>query len=642
MPERAYQDAQIFKERCEDSPGVVILCQGDWRPTPERLGFFEKHNYYVLTAANGFQDIVDWLPQPRCIGAMFGHPGTVAQARAAFPDKVIERFEGVGARFLRNISQETPYNLHNAGLPFTATVPRALRTLDVVSVFSPVPLKRGELLLESLIDSNASAYLFAHSFGGDPKQFENLLALVKAAGKSIEYFHLPFDPYALIRIDGRIVIDGRPIGANSSIVSSYLGRCRLFVHTSTTEGISNAIMEALISDVPVLLCDDIRGPQQELSQQLPKCIFRTPPDKQALTDSIRRLLAHDHIDGAISSSFRAIIDPYEINRTMVLGVQKWFARHGLPWKGHCLGLLGGVQSKLDFANLTAEESYRGHRHIYGGFVSPLNCVAIQHEIARNAGIRDYARSLEAEHGTIAVMADGNRQDYAIRKITDDDAGLTRFVRTFAAWPELKHALIIGELPEEVLTALIKTLAGNLSAPRLHCLQSSANAHRQFSELLKKVPFADCHHASSVPLAEFPPESDVIDYYRQTPDKLSDYPLGQVLGWFRADIAEMQTPEKIGEDGIGNILQTIGQPIFDAVIINGREFTGHAELKRLIGAPIILLGCTRTYKNRASLLALLKNEDYELVLSAANIGNGYAGFVSRQAIGKLALNGRPPA
>ena len=53
------QDAQIFKERCEDSPGIVLLCQGDWRPTAERVHLFEAQNYYVLTAANGYQDIVD-------------------------------------------------------------------------------------------------------------------------------------------------------------------------------------------------------------------------------------------------------------------------------------------------------------------------------------------------------------------------------------------------------------------------------------------------------------------------------------------------------------------------------------------------------------------------------------------------------
>lgn len=58
---------------------------------------------------------------------MFAHVDTVAQARQQYPDKVIERFEGVGARFLRTLTQELPYGLHNAGMPFTVTVPATLK-----------------------------------------------------------------------------------------------------------------------------------------------------------------------------------------------------------------------------------------------------------------------------------------------------------------------------------------------------------------------------------------------------------------------------------------------------------------------------------------------------------------------------------
>ena len=48
----AFQDGQIFKERCEDSPGIIMFCQGDWwHPTPERVAMLERENYYVLTSA---------------------------------------------------------------------------------------------------------------------------------------------------------------------------------------------------------------------------------------------------------------------------------------------------------------------------------------------------------------------------------------------------------------------------------------------------------------------------------------------------------------------------------------------------------------------------------------------------------------
>lgn len=359
------QDGQIFKEPCEDSPGIVMFCQGDWwHPTPERVALLERTNYYVLTAANGRQDIPFWLSHPRCIGGLFGHKETVDQGRKAFPDKVVERFEGVGGRFLRNISQDLPASLNYAGVEMTAVPSREMKTFDVISSFSPAPLKRGNLLMELLVKSGVSAYIFAHYMGGDQKMFADFVALIERLGKSIEFFHLPFDPYALMRIDGRIVVDCRPIGANSSVVANYLARARLYVHTSTTEGFSNAIMEALHNDVPVLLCEDILGPLQTLSAELPQCIRRSAPLVDELSLHLKDLLANPPAVGAIKSAFNAVVNPFEVNRRVVRGAQAWFAKQGLSWKGHCLGIFGGSQSKLDLSYVSAEQAYRGRAPIY--------------------------------------------------------------------------------------------------------------------------------------------------------------------------------------------------------------------------------------------------------------------------------------
>ncbi|HET8694035.1 MAG TPA: hypothetical protein VFM33_05155 [Aquabacterium sp.] len=361
----ALQDGQIFKEPCEDSPGIIMFCQGDWwHPTPERVALLERTNYYVLTAANGRQDIPFWLSHPRCVGGLFGHKETVEQGRKAFPDKVVERFEGVGGRFLRNISQDLPASLHYAGVEMTAVPSREMKTVDVISSFSPAPLKRGNLLMELLVKSGVSAYIFAHYMGGDQKMFADFVALIERLGKSIEFFHLPFDPYALMRIDGRIVVDCRPIGANSSIVANYLARARVYVHTSTTEGFSNAIMEALHNDVPVLLCEDILGPLQTLSAELPQCIRRSAPQVAELDKHLKDLLANPPQVGSIKSAFNAVLNPFEVNRRVVRGAQAWFERQGLPWKGHCLGIFGGSQSKLDLASMSAEQAYRGRAPIY--------------------------------------------------------------------------------------------------------------------------------------------------------------------------------------------------------------------------------------------------------------------------------------
>jgi hypothetical protein len=393
----SFQDGQIFKERCEDSPGIVMFCQGDWwHPTPERVALLEKENYYVLTAANGRTDIPFWLGHPRCIGSLFGHQSSVAAGRQAHPDKVVERFEGVSARFLRSVSQDLPFSLHYAGAAYTDVAAKELKTVDVVSSFSPVPLKRGNLLMETLIKSGLSAYIFAHYLGADEKLFLDFSAMVERMGHRLEYFHLPFDPYALIRIDGRIVIDCRPIGANNSIVSNYLARAKVYLHTSTTEGFSNAIMEALHNDVPVVICNDILGPLQSLADELPRCIVRSAPNVDDLGKAIRELIDHPMETGQVKASFDAVLNPFEINRRVVRAAQVWFERNGLPWKGHCLGILGGIQSKLDLSQASAEQSYRGAKPIYGSPEMTRNYVGFHANVALTHGRQDLVKVLAAE------------------------------------------------------------------------------------------------------------------------------------------------------------------------------------------------------------------------------------------------------
>lgn len=624
MAIQTMQDAQIFKERCEDSPGIVVLCQGDWRPTAERIRLFEEQNYYVLTAANGYQDIVDWLPQPRCIGAMFAHVDTVTQARQHYPDKVIERFEGVGARFLRSLTQELPYGLHNAGMPFTGTVPAALKTVDVVSVFSPVALKRGQLLIESLLAANISAYLFAQSLGSNPQLLESFLDVVRRMGKSIDYFYYPFDPYALIRIDGRIVIDGRPIGANNSLVSGYLARARLLVHTSATEGISNSVMEALLNDVPVLVCEDIRGPLQDLSLQLPGCISRSAPEAKALAANIKVLLSSTREPGAIRNTFRKTIDPFEINRRMVRGAQKWFARNNLPWKGHCLGLLGGVQSSIDLAASTAEESYRGHRHIYPSAAEAVQCASFQMQVAEALGQTEHAASLGAE---INCIQSGRAAAPGADIAAAPHQALHKLLATLAQSSKLRHVLMVGAATSPHIDTLVEQLGRNALPPQLHCIESSLPRLKAMLQRHTGLDFVLGYHASSVAHDAFPSEADVRQFYAVSGGKLNDYPLDVVLDWLREDVAEMASAT-LALNAIQSLLGQLGIDQFDMAVIDGREFTGFAELQQVYGCDTIILGCTQTFKNQRSLAALSRDPTYQLLLSEPNIANGFAVFVKR--------------
>jgi hypothetical protein len=55
----------------------------------------------------------------------------------------------------------------------------------------------------------------------------------------------------------------------------------------------------------------------------------------------------------------------------------------------------------------------------------------------------------------------------------------------------------------------------------------------------------------------------------------------------------------------------------------------AELQQVQGAKIVLLGCTRTFKNQRSMQLLAQDENYELLFTEPEVGNGYAGFVQKE-------------
>lgn len=622
MTSPAVQDAQIFKERCEDSPGVLVLCQGDWLPTAERVRMFEAAGYYVMTAANGYRDILDWLPQPRCIGGMFAHPDTVSEARRVFPDKVVERFEGVGARFLRTLTQELPYGLHNAGAPFVATAPSSLKTVDVVSVFSPVALKRGQLLIDALVASGATAYLFAQSLGSDTALLQSFLDASSRAGRRIDFFHYPFDPYALIRLDGRIVVDGRPIGANNCIVPSYLARARLYVHTSTTEGLSNSVMEALLSDVPVVLCDDIRGPLQVLSQELPVCFRRAPADTLALAATIRASLAARASDGRVRAAFRAVIDPFEINRKVVREVQAWFARHGLPWKGHCLGLLGGVQSRLDLDDIGAEVAYRGGRHIYPDPAGAARCAAFQRQVAEAAGRPEHGAALLEELRIIGAPVPA-RPDVEV-----DPATFDRTLLEWARHADIPNVVLTGAGGWRLLETFADALRGNPRRPTLYGLEDSAARHAALVERYRDHPSIRLFRAATLRSDRYPTPAELEAFYRHAPHGLAAYPLAEVQRWRDAEMArlDVECPER---DGLGTAREAAGSQGFAWAIIDGSEFSGPYELERLYGADILVLGCTRTFKNLYGMQRLLRDPAYVLVVTSGQVGNGAAAFVRAQ-------------
>src|SRR5918992_749767 len=101
------------------------------------------------------------------------------------------------------------------------------------------------------------------------------------------------------------------------------------------------------------------------------------------------------------------------------------------------------------------------------------------------------------------------------------------------------------------------------------------------------------------------------------------PLDTVLGWLRLDLEYLRVHGLSGH-GIREIKAENGIETFDAVLIDGSEFTGRAELDEVYGARFLLLDDTRTFKNWDNVRRLERDPAYRL-LPEGRRRNGLAVF-----------------
>jgi hypothetical protein len=97
---------------------------------------------------------------------------------------------------------------------------------------------------------------------------------------------------------------------------------------------------------------------------------------------------------------------------------------------------------------------------------------------------------------------------------------------------------------------------------------------------------------------------------------------KVLGWLRQDIAYLRD-HALSTDGIGAIRSSAGIEAFDAVLVDGSEFTGTAELEAVYGARFLLLDDTRSYKNWDNDRRLSRDPAYRCIERSRWTRNGFA-------------------
>ncbi|HEY2805991.1 MAG TPA: hypothetical protein VGI92_09055 [Gemmatimonadales bacterium] len=206
-------------------------------------------------------------------------------------------------------------------------------------------------------------------------------------------------------------------------------------------------------------------------------------------------------------------------------------------------------------------------------------------------------------------------------------GFSQAIVKVAATSGVKTILEIGASSGQGSTeALVAGAMKNPGGPpAIHSIEVSKARIGQFQERWKQHAFVTGYNTSSVPTASFPTREEVTRFYREVRSKLRNVRLEKVLGWLQADLDYLIAHPDLDAPGIRRIKESTGIAIFDAVLIDGSEFTGEVELPEVYGARFIMLDDTRSYKNWNNLKQLSGDSAYRAVKKSRWTRNGWAVF-----------------
>lgn len=205
---------------------------------------------------------------------------------------------------------------------------------------------------------------------------------------------------------------------------------------------------------------------------------------------------------------------------------------------------------------------------------------------------------------------------------------SRAIVEVGARPDIKEILEIGSSSGAGSTeAWIAGALENPERPNLHCIEVSIPRYEALVERMQLHAFVTPYNVSSVELARFPTPAEVEQFYRDVRSKLRRTPLPVVLGWLQQDI-EYVRDHGLSRNGIREIKEQRGIDEFDAVLIDGSEFTGAPELDDVYGARVLLLDDTRTFKNWRNVERLEADRNYTRTRASRWTRNGFAVFERR--------------
>jgi hypothetical protein len=161
---------------------------------------------------------------------------------------------------------------------------------------------------------------------------------------------------------------------------------------------------------------------------------------------------------------------------------------------------------------------------------------------------------------------------------------------------------------------------------LYCLEISTARFEILKDTYKKYSFIKPFNLSSIESSLFPSKEKVAEFYNSNINhKLKAYPLELVQSWRDNDLAYLNVHKKNNANGIEIIKKTFKIKNFDFALIDGSEFTGNVELDFVMGAKMIALDDTETFKCYEAKERLSKDDRYKLVIHDPSVRNGFAIF-----------------
>jgi hypothetical protein len=199
------------------------------------------------------------------------------------------------------------------------------------------------------------------------------------------------------------------------------------------------------------------------------------------------------------------------------------------------------------------------------------------------------------------------------------------IEAVASTEGVHEILEIGSSAGDGSTAAwVRGALRNTVCPRLHCIEVSTERHAALVERWGALDFVRCHNISSIPVERFPSAEEVERFYCSVPSRLRDFDLATVLEWLEQDVDYLRDHGR-STSGIADIKQGYAIDAFDAVLIDGSEFAGRAELDEVYGARFLLLDDTETFKNWENSRRLRADPSYRLICADAETRNGFAVF-----------------